>query len=117
MTIDRDQFLEDGYLIVREAVPPDQLEAVREAYEVMVDRQRERWTRDRNPGDPPGGVWETSAQPRLNLGAMAELVDEKSVKAVETWLFPNAGPRTGGLASGYVSPVLRARPGLYRRHP
>ncbi|SVE11455.1 uncharacterized protein METZ01_LOCUS464309 [marine metagenome] len=36
MTNNRDRFLEDGYLIVREAIPPDELEAVRTAYEVLV---------------------------------------------------------------------------------
>ncbi|MEE2710047.1 MAG: phytanoyl-CoA dioxygenase family protein [Gemmatimonadota bacterium] len=88
MTFDRDQFLEDGFLIVREAIPPDELEAVRSAYEVLVDRQRKVWARDRKPSDPPGGLWDSAAQPRLNLGAMASLIDEHSAKAVETWLFP-----------------------------
>ena len=86
--MNRDQFLEDGYLIVREAIPPEELESVRTAYEVLVDRQRELWTHDRKPGDPPGGLWESAPQPRLNLGAMSTLIDEHSAKAGETWLFP-----------------------------
>ena len=43
MKLNRDEFLETGYLIVKEAVPHDKLERVRQAYEALVDRQRENW--------------------------------------------------------------------------
>ncbi len=51
MKIDRDRFLEEGYLTVREAIPPSQLEEVREAYELLVGCQREIWARERKPDD------------------------------------------------------------------
>ena len=54
--VDRDRFLEEGYLIVKEAVPRNKLERVRQAYEKLVDRQREHWRTERNEGDPPGGI-------------------------------------------------------------
>ena len=57
MKLNRDEFLETGYLIVKEAVPRDKLERVRQAYETLVNRQRENWKAERAAGDPPGGVW------------------------------------------------------------
>ena len=89
MKIDRDRFLEEGYLIVREAIPPDQLEAVRRAYETLVDYQREIWARERGADDPPGGEWEIARQPRLNLNraGIIDRIDERSIMAIEAWLF------------------------------
>ena len=68
MKVNRTQFMEEGYLVLREVVPPEELDALRESYELMVSRQRDIWARERAPNDPPGGVWETSPQPRLQLG-------------------------------------------------
>ena len=45
----------------------------------MVERQKAIWARERGPDDPPGGAWETGAQPRLHLGAYPELVDSDVV--------------------------------------
>jgi ectoine hydroxylase-related dioxygenase (phytanoyl-CoA dioxygenase family) len=83
--------MEEGYLVLREVIPPEELDALRESYELMVSRQREIWARERAPQDPPGGVWETSPQPRLQLGRapLAGLVDEKTASAVEIWAHEN----------------------------
>ena len=89
MSIDRDRFLKEGYIVVPEAIPPDQLESTRVAYEIMVDRQRKIWARERNPDDPLGGIWETSAQPRLNIGSMVDHLGPDTIKTVETWLHEN----------------------------
>ena len=91
MQVNRSQFMEEGYLVVREVIPPEELDGLRESYELMVTRQREVWTRERSPDDPPGGVWETSAQPRLHLGSdpLAGLVDEKTASTVEIWAHEN----------------------------
>ncbi len=91
MKVNRTQFMEEGYLVVREVVPPKELDALRESYELMVSRQREIWSRERSPNDPPGGVWETSAQPRLLLGRdpLAGHVDEKTASAIEIWAHEN----------------------------
>ena len=91
MQVNRDQFMEDGYLVLREVIPPEALAALRESYELMVNRQREIWKQERSPNDPPEGVWETSPQPRLHLGRdpLAAQVDEKTASAVEIWTHEN----------------------------
>ena len=89
MEFSRDQFLEDGYVILRGVIPPQQLEGLRRAHEVLVERQKEIWARERGPDDPPGGVWETHAQPRLNLGALADQIDAQTIGGVEIWLHEN----------------------------
>ncbi len=89
MDFNRDQFLEEGYVILRGVIPPQQLEGLQRAHEVLVERQKEIWARERGPDDPPGGVWETHAQPRLNLGALADQIDAQTIGAVEIWLHEN----------------------------
>ncbi len=89
MEFSRDQFLEDGYVILRGVIPPQQLDGLRRAHEVLVERQKEIWARERGPDDPPGGVWETHAQPRLNLGGLADQIDALTIGAVEIWLHEN----------------------------
>ena len=91
MQVNRDQFMEEGYLVFREVIPPEELETLRESYELMVSRQRDLWARERAPHEPPGGVWESSPQPRLHLGRdpLAGLVDEKTASAVEIWAHEN----------------------------
>jgi hypothetical protein len=39
-SVDRERFLEEGYLIVKEAVPRDELESVRKVYETLVVASR-----------------------------------------------------------------------------
>ena len=91
MKLNRDEFLETGYLIVKEAVPRDKLERVRQAYETLVDRQRENWKAERADNDPPRGVWETAPQPRLQLSRspLVNQIDEETAPAVEVWLEEN----------------------------
>ena len=89
MQVDRDRFLEEGYVILRNVIPPDQLEDLRAAHELMVERQKAIWARDRGPDDPPGGAWETSSQPRLNLSAIADQIDAQTARTVEIWLTEN----------------------------
>ena len=89
MKVNRDQFLEDGYFIQRNAIPPDQLADLRAAYETMVERQKIIWARDRGPDDPPGGVWEMGAQPRLILDNMGDQLDTQTAQTIEIWLHEN----------------------------
>lgn len=93
MRVDRDQFLEQGFLVLRNVVPPNELEGLRKSYEILVERQRAIWTRDRLPSDSPGGVWESSPQPRLFLNSGREssspLIDEATANTVEFWLHEN----------------------------
>ena len=91
MKLNRDEFLEIGYLIVKEAVPRDKLERVRQAYETLVDRQRENWKADRAENDLPEGVWETAPQPRLQLSRqpLVNQIDQETAPAIEVWLEEN----------------------------
>ena len=91
MKIDRNQFLEEGYVILRNVIPADELEALRASYEILVERQKVIWAQERNPDDPPGGVWEASAQPRLLLhqSPLVDQIDEDTASAVEIWLHEN----------------------------
>ena len=89
MRVNRDQFLEEGYVILRHVIPPEMLDAVRTACEKMVDRQRAIWARERAPDAPAGGVWETAAQPRLHLQTTGDQVDAETSLAVEIWLHEN----------------------------
>jgi hypothetical protein len=81
--------------VVPEVVPSGRLEAVRAAYEILVERQRQIWASERKPDDPPGGAWETSAQPRLVLSRPpGDQIDARSAAAVEVWL----GERAQGVS-------------------
>lgn len=86
MTVDPQQLLDDGYLVLRQVVPPEQLEPLRNSFEDMVERQKAIWARDRRPEEPPGGVWETSPQPRL---AFQTLVDQATANTVAFCLHEN----------------------------
>ncbi|MDE0427173.1 MAG: phytanoyl-CoA dioxygenase family protein [Candidatus Poribacteria bacterium] len=116
MKVNRTQFMEEGYLVVREVIPPEELDALRESYELMVSRQREIWSRERSPNDPPGGVWETSAQPRLLLGRdpLAGHVDEKTASAIEIWAHENmqgiSSELLGAADAGVTEMMLMCNP-------
>jgi hypothetical protein len=89
MNVNRDEFIEKGYVIVPRAVPPDQLESLRRSSELLVERQKKLWAREAGPDDPPGGTWETAAQPRLIIGAMGAEHDEETANTIEIWLHEN----------------------------
>lgn len=86
IAVDPNQFQEDGYLILRNVVPPERLAELRDSYEVIVDRQRAIWAANRAPGDPPGGRWETDSQPRLHFN---KLVDSSTANTVDFCLHDN----------------------------
>ena len=83
--IDRDRFLEEGYIIVEGLIPPDELEDLRHRFEIMVDRQRAIWAAARGPDDPPGGLWETDSQPRLIFQNLVPQIDAETAPTVEFW--------------------------------
>ena len=77
MRVDRDRFIDQGYLILRNVIPPNRLEAMRASCETILERQKVVWARERGPDDPPGGLYETDRQPRV-------LVEEPGLIDVET---------------------------------
>ena len=85
----RDEFLEQGFVILREVIPPGDLEELRRSHELLVDRQRALWAAAAGADDPPGGNWETGAQPRLHTNNMGAEHDEQTASAIELWLHEN----------------------------
>lgn len=81
---------EHGFVVVREAIPTNELHEAREVFETLVDRQRGIWRQERGSDDPPEGAWETSAQPRL-VAYDGLIGNGHEARAVE-WLL--ARPRT-----------------------
>ena len=45
--VDRDRFLEEGFLVLRGMISPRDLDVLRRSYEILVDRQRSIWTDER----------------------------------------------------------------------
>ena len=87
MKIEQQQLLDDGFIVLREVIPPERLDELRASFDVLVERQKAIWARNRQPDDPPGGAWETGAQPRL--GHFQTLIDEATASTVEIWLHDN----------------------------
>ena len=67
MRVDRDLFMDQGYLVIPGIIPQDKLDAMRASCETILERQKVVWARERQPGDPPGGQWETARQPRVMM--------------------------------------------------
>ena len=82
MNVNPQQLQDDGYIILREVIPPEHLDDVRASFEVLVERQKEIWAQEGNRS-----VWETGAQPRL--GHFENLIDEETANTVETWMHKN----------------------------
>ena len=74
MQIDRQHFMDNGYLIVRGAIPPESLDRLRASYETLVDRQRAAWK------EAGTETWEKGGQPRL---VFQQFVDESTADAVD----------------------------------
>jgi len=65
----RAQLLREGYVILRQVVPPEQMDRLRSDIEAVVGRQR--------AGDP---AWDTTPQPRASI---VDHVDEETIGAFE----------------------------------
>ena len=82
MKVDRDQFMEQGYLILRNVISPDKLESMRASCETILERQKAVWASERGPDDPPGGEYEMVRQPRVHMERPG-LIDEHTANVVE----------------------------------
>ena len=82
MKVDRDQFMDRGYLIFRNLIPPDRLESMRASCEIMLERQKVNWARERGRDDPPGGEYEKVRQPRVMM-MRPGLIDAETANVVE----------------------------------
>src|SRR5271169_2212932 len=61
LKIDRRQFMEDGFIILRDVVPPATLGPLRDAVERMVEGRRGRTSQKPLPNQPPSGTWDDLA--------------------------------------------------------
>jgi hypothetical protein len=97
---DRAEFLREGYLVIRGAIPPGELPELRRQCEVMVQRQQTLWaaaaaaaTTAAVSTDPRRGTVRTGtvaaegAQPRLFISypPMCEQIDRATSKCVDVW--------------------------------
>ena len=82
MKVDRDQFMDQGYLVLRDVIPPDKLEAMRASCETILEQQKVVWARERKPGDPAGGMYETHRQPRVFI-QQPGLIDDETANVIE----------------------------------
>jgi ectoine hydroxylase-related dioxygenase (phytanoyl-CoA dioxygenase family) len=69
MHVNRQQLMEEGYIVLRNVIPSEHLAPLRACIEHMVERRKELSVQRRVPGEPAGGAWEASAQPRLSFDA------------------------------------------------
>ena len=94
MQIERKKFTEEGYNILSNVVPPNQLESLRHNIEHMVNQRKEISAQQRTPHEPEGGSWQASAQPRLQFdvdcdtssSAAIEFLLHENTLGVSTWL-------------------------------
>ena len=47
MKVNPQQLMDDGYMIIPDCIPPNQLDELRDSFEVLVERQKEIWARER----------------------------------------------------------------------
>ena len=84
MKVDREQLMQDGFLILREVIAPENLQPLRASYETLIERQG-------------GQQWLSEGkQPRINI---VPHVDESTADAAEIWLHDN----TLGVARQLIS--------------
>ena len=76
MNIDSSQFLKDGYLVIKNVVPPDQLAPLRHSCEILAERQRALSISD----------WESVPSPTV---AINEVCDSETMNVVRFLLHDN----------------------------
>ena len=81
MQIDPERFLDDGYVILKNVIPPERLDALRASFEVLVDRQHAIWARD--PDDPSSMAYKVK-QPRLSFQTVVDVSTANTVESACT---------------------------------
>ena len=85
MQVNSQQWEDDGYIILREVIPPDRLESLRASYETLVERQHQIWAGELDWDEPIATDYKAK-QPRLVLNSV---VDADTADAVEFCLHDN----------------------------
>ncbi|MDE2867703.1 MAG: phytanoyl-CoA dioxygenase family protein [Chloroflexota bacterium] len=100
MKIDPEQFLDDGFVILKHVIPPERLDELRASFETLVDRQQAIWARD--PEDPRSHAYKVK-QPRL---AFQTVVDAATANTVEFCLHDNTlGVSRQALRGAEAAPI------------
>ena len=86
MKVNPQQILDNGFIILRDVIPPERLNQLRDSFELTVERQKAIWAQNRKPDAPPGGEWETSPQPRVMFSTVA---DQATADTIEFCLHEN----------------------------
>ena len=66
MQVNPQQLLDDGFIILPQVVPPEQLDSLRASYETIVERQHRIWSGELD-WDVPVAMDYKSKQPRIVL--------------------------------------------------
>jgi hypothetical protein len=69
------------FVVVKDCIPPAELGALRDTFELLVDKQRGIWVAEAKPDDKPQGAWATGAQPRVS--GYERLICENTLPALE----------------------------------
>ena len=85
MQVNPQQWVDDGYIILRQVVPPDRLDSLRASYEKLVERQHQIWAGELE-WDEPIGMDYKAKQPRIVLNSV---VDAARAETVEFCLHDN----------------------------
>ena len=85
MQVNPQQWIDDGYIILRQVVPPDRLDSLRASYEKLVERQHQIWAGELE-WDEPIGMDYKAKQPRIVLNSV---VDAARAETVEFCLHDN----------------------------
>src|SRR5580765_5268238 len=78
--IDPAELFENGFVIVRNIIPVDQLDSLRAGFEMQFEQQRQIEAARRKPEDPPASWWENSRQRRV---LPEQTVDELSAHVID----------------------------------
>ena len=111
MQVNPQQLLDDGFIILRQVVPPEQLDSLRASYETIVERQHRIWAGELD-WDERVAMDYKSKQPRIVLSAV---VDAATADTVEFNLHDaHAGrqpPTDAGAGGRACRHVLHVQPG------
>ena len=100
----RKQLLEDGYVIIRDTVPPARLDELRSVMETLVERQYERWRGAPHPDQQVPAYYER--QPRL---LFQTVVDADTTGPVDFCLHDDTlGVSRGLMGAPDAAPTLMA---------
>ena len=79
MQVNPQQLLDDGFIILRQVVPPEQLDSLRASYETIVERQHRIWAGELD-WDVPVAMDYKSKQPRIVLYAVVDAATADTVE-------------------------------------